>query len=154
MKHHAIAAALVAASLLTVLPARAEWVSQADATDAKRAVWCNAQRSACIVSWQHAFSSYVRVVLMPGGAVDCQFRRPQYVVTRTNGTTETDVRLVHVMRGTGACLIDIPQSHIDGTRSLRFSLPMLVREAAVLDLPLDGFDLNAEQLPSNRTDAQ
>ena len=40
------------------------------------------------------------------------------------------------------CLLDVPMSQIEGTRLLRFSVPMLTQDSIVIELSLEGLDLN------------
>ena len=51
------------------------------------------------------------------------------------------------MQGT-ACILDIPMSQIERTRLLRFSVPMLTQDSVLVELPVDGLDV--DRLPANR----
>ncbi len=140
-------------SLAAVLAgtAHAEWVQLADplAFDKPPPIWCNARRSACVISWQNnGPNGAVRVALIVEGAPDCEARRPRYVYVRRNGTRDGDLRTVHAMKG-NACFFDIPMDEIEGTQTLRFSVPMLTRDSVVLELSLEGF--NADRLAKNRS---
>ena len=131
--------------------AHAEWVQLADplAFDRPPPIWCNEQRSACVISWQaNGPDGAVRVALVVEGAPDCQYRRPRYVYVRKNGKTDGDLRTVHAMQG-HACIFDIPMNQIEGTRLLRFSVPMLTQDSVVVELSLDGFDI--DRLAKNRS---
>jgi hypothetical protein len=90
----------------------------------------------------------VRVALIVGGEPDCENRRPRYVVVRNDGRRDGDVRAVHAMRGR-ACFLDIPMQQIEGTRLLRFSVPMLTQDSEVVELSLDGIDV--DRLQKNRS---
>jgi hypothetical protein len=48
-----------------------------------------------------------------------------------------------------ACIFDIPMSQIDGTRLLRFSVPMLTQDSVLLELPIEGLDV--DRLAKNRS---
>jgi hypothetical protein len=129
----------------------AEWVQLADpmSFDKLPPIWCNAQRSACIISWQNnGPNGAVRVALIVEGAPDCQHRRPRYVYVRKNGSRDGDLRTVHAMQG-NACIFDIPMDEIEGTQLLRFSVPMLTQNSVVVELPLEG--LNVDRLGKNRS---
>jgi hypothetical protein len=142
--------ALSIAALLAS-PAQAEWVQLSDALafDRPPPIWCNAQRSACVISWQaNGPDGAVRVALVVEGTPDCQQRRPRYVYVRKNGKTDGDLRTVHAMQG-NACIFDIPMSQIDGTRLLRFSVPMLTQDSVVVELSIDGLDV--DRLAKNRS---
>ena len=131
--------------------AQAQWVQLADplAFEKRPPIWCNAQRSACAISWQASGpAGAVRVALIVDGAPDCENRRPRYVVVRNDGTRDGDVRTIHAMQGQ-ACILDIPMSQLDGTRLLRFSVPMLTQDSVLLELTLDGLDI--DRLPKNRS---
>ena len=131
--------------------AQAQWVQIADplSFDKRAPIWCNTQRSACAISWQsNGAAGAVRVALIVDGAPDCENRRPRYVYVRNDGTKDGDVRAIHAMQG-HACILDIPQSQIDGTRLLRFSVPMLTQDSVLVELPLDGLDV--DRLPKNRS---
>ena len=131
--------------------AHAEWVQLADplSFDKPPPIWCNAQRSACAISWQNnGPNGAVRVALIVEGAPDCEHRRPRYVYVRKNGSRDGDLRTVHAMQG-NACIFDIPMDEIEGTQLLRFSVPMLTRDSVVLELSLEG--LNVDRLVKNRS---
>ena len=128
-----------------------QWVQISDplSFDKRPPIWCNAQRSACVISWQaNGPVGAVRVALVVAGAPDCESRRPRYVYVRNDGTRDGDVRTIHSMKG-NACFLDIPQSQIDGTRLLRFSVPMLTQDSELLELPLEGLDV--DRLAKNRS---
>jgi hypothetical protein len=129
----------------------AEWVQLADplSFDKPAPIWCNAQRSACAISWQNnGPNGAVRVALIVEGTPDCEQRRPRYVYVRKNGTRDGDLRTVHAMQG-NACIFDIPMDEIEGTQLLRFSVPMLTQNSVVVELSLDG--LNVDRLAKNRS---
>jgi len=46
------------------------------------------------------------------------------------------------------CLLDIPMDQIEGTRLLQFSVPMLTQDFVVIELSLEGLDIN--RLAANR----
>jgi hypothetical protein len=144
----------LAMSLATVLAATAQaqqWVQLADPLgfDKRPLIWCNAQRSACAISWQaNGPAGAVRVALIVEGAPDCENRRPRYVYVRKDGTKDGDVRTIHAMQG-HACVLDIPMGQIEGTRLLRFSVPMLTQDNVLVELSLDGLDV--DRLPQNRS---
>jgi len=119
------------------------------AFDKRPPIWCNEQRSACIISWQaNGPDGAVRVALTVDGAPDCQQRRPRYVYVRKNGKMDGDLRTAHAMQG-NACIFDIPMSQIDGTQLLRISVPMLTQDSVVVELSLDGLDV--DRLVKNRS---
>jgi hypothetical protein len=143
--------ALSVATLLAGAAQAQQWVQIADplTIDKRPPIWCNAQRSACAISWQsNAQDGAVRVALLVEGVPDCQQRRPRYVFVRKNGSKDGDVRTVHAMQG-NACILDIPQNQIDGTQLLRFSVPMLTQDSVLVELPLEGLDV--DRLQKNRS---
>ena len=130
--------------------AQAQWVQVADplSFEKRPSIWCNAQRSACAISWQaNGPAGAVRVALVVDGAPDCEYRRPRYVYVRNDGTKDGDVRTIHAMQG-NACILDIPMSQIERTRLMRFSVPMLTQDSVLVELSLDGLDV--DRLPANR----
>jgi hypothetical protein len=144
----------LATSLVVLLASAAhaqQWVQLADplAFDKPPPIWCNAQRSACAISWQsNGPDGALRVALTVDGAPDCQQRRPRYVYVRKNGKMDGDLRTVHAMQG-NACIFDIPMSQIEGTQLLRISVPMLTQDSVVVELSLDGLDV--DRLVKNRS---
>lgn len=128
-----------------------QWVQLTDPLSVEKPppIWCNAQRTACAISWQaNGPAGAVRVALTATGEPDCEQRRPRYVMVRNDGRRDGDVRAVHAMKGR-VCFIDIPMEQIERTQRLRFSLPMLTQDYEVAELPLDGF--NVDRLPKNRS---
>jgi len=143
--------AISLAALLAGAAQAQQWVQLADplAFDKRPPVWCNAERSACIISWQaNGPDGAVRVALTVAGTPDCKQRRPRYVYVRRNGEMDGDLRTVHEVLG-HTCVVDIPMSQIDGMRLLRFSVPMLTQDSVIIELSLDGLDIN--RLAANRT---
>jgi len=141
----------LAAALLAGTAQAQQWVQIADPLifEKRPPIWCNAQRSACAISWQaNATEGAVRVALIVDGAPDCENRRPRYVYIRNNGTRDGEARTIHAMQGQ-ACILDIPMSQIDGTRLLRFSVPMLTQDSVLVELSLDGLDV--DRLSKNRS---
>lgn len=144
----------LAASIVALLAGAAQaqqWVQIADplAFDKPPPIWCNEQRSACAISWQaNGPDGAVRVALVVSGAPDCEHRRPRYVYVRSDGRMTGDVRTIHAMQGQ-ACIVDIPMSQIGGTRLLRFSVPMLTQDSVLVELPLEGLDV--DRLQKNRS---
>ena len=136
---------------LVVSAAQAQqWVQVTDPLSIEKPppIWCNAQRSACAISWQaNGPVGAVRVALVVGGEPDCEQRRPRYVVIRNDGRRDGDVRTVHAMKGR-ACFLDIPMQQIERTRLLRFSVPMLTQDFELVELALDGLDV--DRLEKNR----
>jgi hypothetical protein len=121
-----------------------QWVELSDplAFDKPPPVWCNAERSACIISRQpFGASGAVRVALTVAGTPDCRQRRPRYVYIKRNDETNGDLSRVQEVMGS-TCLLDIPMTQIEGTRLLRFSVPMLTQDSVVMELSLEGFDVN------------
>jgi hypothetical protein len=142
--------ALSLAALLAGTAQAQQWVQIADplSFEKRPPIWCNAQRSACAISWQaNGPDGAVRFALVVDGAPDCEHRRPRYVYVRNDGTRDGDVRTIHAMQGR-ACLLDIPMSQINGTRLLRFSVPMLTQDSVLVELSLDGVDV--DRLMKNR----
>lgn len=144
----------LAVSLATLLAGAAQaqqWVQLADplAFDKPPPVWCNAERTACIVSRQpFGASGALRVALTVAGTPDCKQRRPRYVFVKGNGEMGGDLSRVQEVMG-NTCLLDIPMTQIDGMRLLRFSVPMLTQDSEVVELSLDGF--NIDRLQKNRS---
>ena len=127
-----------------------QWVQLSDALafDKPPPIWCNAERTACIVSRQpYGTDGAVRVALTVAGTPDCRQRRPRYIYYKQNNEMEGDLSRVQEIVGS-TCLFDIPMSQINGTRLLRFSVPMLTRDAVVMELPLEGLDVS--RLPAAR----
>ena len=142
--------AIPLAALLAGTAQAQQWVQVADplSFDKPASIWCNAQRSACAISWQaNGPAGAVRVALIVDGAPDCQTRRPRYMYVRNDGSKDSDVRMTHAMQG-NACLVDIPMSQIERTRLLRFSVPMLTQDSVLVELPIEGLDV--DRLPKNR----
>jgi hypothetical protein len=144
----------LAASLAALLAGAAQaqqWVQLADplAFDKLPPIWCNAERTACVISRQpYGASGALRVALTVTGTPDCRQRRARYVFVRASGERDGDlVRTQEVMGST--CLLDIPMTQIEGTRLLRFSVPMLTQDSVVMELPLEGLDIN--RLAANRS---
>jgi len=128
-----------------------QWVQLADplSFDKRPPIWCNAQRSACAISWQASGpSGALRVALIVEGTPDCEYRRPRYLYERSDGKKDGDLRTVHAMQG-HACILDIPMSQIEGMKLLRFSVPMLTQDSVLVDLPLEGLDV--DRLAKNRS---
>jgi|SRR5262245_53518862 len=143
--------AISLAALLAGAAQAQQWVQIADplSFEKRPPIWCNAQRSACAISWQASGpAGAVRVALIVEGAPDCENRRPRYVYVRKDGSKDGDVRTIHAMQGQ-TCILDIPMSQIDGTRLLRFSVPMLTQDSVLVELPLDGLDV--DRLAKNRS---
>jgi len=121
-----------------------QWVPLSDplAFDKLPPIWCNAERTACIISRQpFGATGAVRVALTVAGTPDCKQRRPRYVIVRSSGETAGDLSRVQEVTG-NTCLLDVPMTQIDGTRLLRFSVPMLTQDSVVMELSLEGFDIN------------
>jgi hypothetical protein len=139
------------ATLLASAAQAQQWVQLADplAFDKPPPIWCNAERSACIVSRQpFGAVGALRVALTVAGTPDCKQRRPRYVFVKSNGETGGDLSRVQEVMGS-TCLLDIPMTQIDGMRLLRFSVPMLTQDAVVMELSLEGLDIN--RLAANRS---
>jgi hypothetical protein len=145
---------LLAISLAALLAGAAQaqqWVQLADplAFDKPPPIWCNAQRTACILSRQlYGTVGAVRVALTVTGTPDCRQRRLRYTYVKQNGELSGDVSKIHEVVGQ-TCTVDIPMTHVDGMRQLRFSVPMLTQDSVVMELSLEGFD--ADRLTANRS---
>jgi hypothetical protein len=143
----------LAAFLTAVLASSAQaqqWVELSDplAFDKLPPIWCNAERTACIISRQpYGASGAVRVALTVAGTPDCRQRRPRYIYVKRNGETNGDLSRVQEVMG-NTCLLDIPMTQIEGMRLLRFSVPLLTQDSVVMELSLEGFDVN--RLGANR----
>jgi hypothetical protein len=127
-----------------------QWVERSDALafDKPPPIWCNADRSACALSRQpYGASGALRIALTVAGTPDCRYRRPRYVFVRRSGEKDGDLSRVQEMLG-NTCVLDIPMNEIEGTRLLQFSVPMLTQDSVVLELSLEGLDLN--RLAANR----
>jgi hypothetical protein len=142
------------AVFLTALLASAaqaqQWVELSDALafDKLPPIWCNAERSACILSRQaFGVSGAVRVALTVASTPDCRQRRPRYIYVKRSGDTNGDLSRVQEVMG-NTCLLDIPMPQIEGSKLLRFSVPMLTQDSVVMELSLEGFDVN--RLGGNR----
>ena len=137
----------LAISLLSLLAGVAhaqQWVQRADplAFDKLPLIWCNADRTACIISRQaYGTTGAVRVALTVADAPGCKQRRLRYMYVRSNGETDGDLSTVQEVLG-HTCTFDIPMTSVDGIRLLRFSVPMLTRDSVVMELSLEGFDVN------------
>jgi hypothetical protein len=143
--------AISLAALLAGAAQAQQWVQLSDplAFDRLPPIWCNAQRSACIISRQaYGAGGAVRVALTVAGTPDCRQRRPRYIYVKRNGETDGDLSKVYEVLGQ-TCIFDIPMIHIDDMRLLRFSVPMLTQDSVVMELSLDGFD--ADRLAANRS---
>jgi len=144
----------LAVSLATLLSSAAQaqqWVQLSDplAFDKPPPIWCNAERTACIVSRQpFGAVGALRVALTVAATPDCRQRRPRYVFVKSNGETGGDLSRVQEVMG-NTCIFDIPMNQIEGTRLLRFSVPMLTQDAVVMELSLEGLDIN--RLAANRS---
>lgn len=142
------------AVFLTALIASAaqaqQWVELSDALafDKLPPIWCNSERSACIISRQpFGASGAVRVALTVASTPDCKQRRPRYIYVKRSGETNGDLSRVQEVMGT-TCLLDIPMPQIEGSKLLRFSVPMLTQDSVVMELSLEGFD--ASRLTTDR----
>ena len=127
-----------------------QWVERSDALafDKPPPIWCNAQRTACAVSRQpYGASGALRIALTVDGTPDCRYRRPRYAAVKRSGEKDGDLSRVQEVLGS-TCLLDIPMDQIEGTRLLQFSVPMLTQDAVVVELSLEGLDIN--RLPANR----
>ena len=132
------------AALLAGIAHAQQWVQRADplAFDKLPPIWCNADRAACIISRQaYGAVGAVRVALTVADAPGCRQRRLRYIYVRTNGEMDGDLSTVHEVVG-HTCIFDIPMTYIDGMRLLRFSVPMLTQDSVVMELSLEGFDVN------------
>jgi len=127
-----------------------QWVERSDALVFEKPppVWCNADRTACGISRQpYGATGALRVALTVAGTPDCKYRRPSYIFVRRSGEKGGDLSRVQEVMGS-TCLLDIPMDQIEGTRMLRFSVPMLTQDSVTIDLSLEGFDIN--RLGANR----
>ena len=143
--------AVSAAAMLAGAAQAQQWVELSDqlAFDKIPPIWCNAERSACIISRQpYGASGALRVALTVNGTPDCKQRRPRYRYVRTSGERDGDLSRVQEVMGS-TCLLDIPMTQIEGTRMLRFSVPMLTQDSVVMELSLEGLDIN--RLAANRS---
>ena len=137
----------LAVSLIAVLTTAAQaqqWVERSDplAFDKLPPLWCNAERTACAVSREpYGATGALRVALTVTGTPDCKYRRPRYIFVKRSGELGGDLSRVQEVMGS-TCLLDIPMSQIEGTRLLRFSVPMLTQDSVVIELSLEGLDLN------------
>ena len=132
------------AALLAGAAQAQQWVELSDplAFDKPNPIWCNAERTACIISRQpFGATGAVRVALTVAGTPDCKQRRPRYIYIKGNGETAGDLSRVQEVLG-HTCLFDIPMTQIDATRLLRFSVPLLTQDSVVMELSLEGFDAN------------
>ncbi len=139
------------AALLAGAAQAQQWVQFSDPLVFEKPppIWCNAQRTACIISRQaYGAVGAVRVALTVTGTPDCRQRRPRYIFVRSNGETDGDLSRVQEVLG-NSCLLDIPMTQIEGMRMLRFSVPMLTQDSVVLELSLEGLDIN--RLAANRS---
>jgi len=144
-----LAVSIVAAALSGGAQAQ-QWVERSDPLDLGKPppVWCNAERTACAISRQpYGATGALRVALTVAGTPDCKVRRPRYVFTRRSGERGGDLSRVQEVMGS-TCLLDIPMDQIEGTRLLRFSVPMLTQDFVVIELSLEGLDIN--RLAANR----
>jgi len=127
-----------------------QWVQRADplAFDKLPLIWCNADRTACLVSRQaYGTVGAVRVALTVADAPGCRQRRLRYIYVRGNGESAGDLSTVSDVVG-HTCTFDIPMTHVDGMRLLRLSVPMLTQDSVVIELSLEGFD--ASRLTAER----
>lgn len=127
-----------------------QWVERSDALafDRPPPVWCNAERTACAVSRQpYGATGALRIALTVAGTPDCRYRRPRYVIVKRNGEKDGDLSRVQEVLGS-TCLLDVPMNQIEGTRLLQFSVPMLTQDSVVIELSLEGLDIN--RLAANR----
>jgi hypothetical protein len=143
----------LAVGLVAVLASAAhaeQWVERKDplAFDTLPLIWCNADRTACIVS-RTAYGTVgaARVALTVAGAPGCRQRRLRYIYVKGNGETAGDLSTVQDVVG-HTCTFDIPMPHVDGMRRLRLSVPMLTQDSTVMELSLEGFD--ASKLATER----
>lgn len=143
--------AFLVAALLAGAAQAQQWVQLSDplAIDVPPPIWCNADRSACILSRQaYGTVGAIRVALTVAGTPDCRHRRLRYIYVKGNGEMAGDISRVHEVVGQ-TCTVDVPMIHVDGMRLLRFSVPMLTKDSVVLEVSLEGF--NADRLGSNRS---
>ncbi len=144
---------LLAISIVAALSGAAQaqqWVERSDALifEKQPAVWCNVERTACVVSRQpYGATGALRIALTVAGTPDCKYRRPRYVFVRRSGEKGGDLSRVQEVLG-NTCLLDIPMDQIEGTRLLKFSVPMLTQDSVMIDLSLEGLDIN--RLGANR----
>jgi hypothetical protein len=137
----------LAVSFITALATAAQaqqWVERYDplAFDKLPPIWCNAERTACAVSREpYGATGALRVALTVTGTPDCKYRRPRYIFVKQNGEQGGDLSRVQEVIGS-TCLLDVPMSQIEGTRLLRFSVPMLTQDSIMIELSLEGLDLN------------
>ena len=127
-----------------------QWVERSDVLvfEQQPPVWCNAERSACAISRQpYGATGALRVALTVAGTPDCRYRRPRYVFVRRSGEKGGDISRVQEVMGS-TCLLDIPMNQIEGTRLLQFSVPMLTQDSVVIELSLEGLDI--DRLAANR----
>jgi len=143
----------LAVSIVAALSGAAQaqqWVERSDALVFEKPppVWCNVERTACVVSRQpYGAGGALRIALTVAGTPDCKYRRPRYIFVRRSGEKGGDVSRVQEVLGS-TCLLDIPMDQIEGSRLLRFSVPMLTQDSVVIDLSLEGLDIN--RLAANR----
>lgn len=138
------------AALLAGAAQAQQWVQLSDtlAFDKLPPIWCNAERTACIISRQpYGAVGAVRVALTVSATPDCKYRRPRYIFVRSNGEMDGDLSRVQEVLG-HTCILDIPMSQIEGMRLLRFSVPMLTQNSVLIELSLEGLDI--ERLAANR----
>lgn len=143
--------AFLVAALLAGAAQAQQWVQLSDpfAFDKPPPIWCNADRSACILSRQaYGTIGAVRVALTVASTPDCRQRRLRYIYVKSNGEMEGDISRVHEVVG-HTCTVDVPMIHVDGMRLLRFSVPMLTKDSVVMELSLEGF--SADRLGANRS---
>ncbi|MFO1219916.1 MAG: hypothetical protein U1E89_16235 [Burkholderiaceae bacterium] len=143
--------AVCIATLLAGAVQAQQWVQLSDpfAFDTPPPLWCNADRTACIVSRQvYGQVGALRVALTVAGTPDCRQRRLRYIYVKRNGEMAGDVSKIHEVVGQ-TCTVDIPMTHVEGVRLLRFSVPMLTKDSVVMELSLEGFD--ADKLGANRS---
>jgi hypothetical protein len=144
---------LLVTSLVAALGSVAQaqqWVDRSDplAFDKPPPVWCNLERTACAISRQpYGATGALRVALTVTGTPDCKYRRPRYVFVRRSGEKDGDLSRVQEVVGS-TCLLDIPMTQIEGTRLLQFSVPMLTQDFVLIELSLEGLDIN--RLATNR----
>jgi hypothetical protein len=143
----------LAVSIVAALSGAAQaqqWVerSEALALEQPPPVWCNVERTACVISRQpYGATGALRIALTVAGTPDCKYRRPRYVFVRRSGEKGGDLSRVQEVLGS-TCLLDIPMDQIEGTRSLRFSVPMLTQDSVGIEMSLEGLDIN--RLAANR----
>lgn len=143
--------AFLVATLFVGAAQAQQWVQLTDplAFDTPPPIWCNGERTACILSRQaYGTVGAIRVALTVAGTPDCRHRRLRYVFVKGNGEADGDISRVHEVVGQ-TCTVDVPMTHVDGMRLLRFSVPMLTKDSVVMELPLQGF--SADKLGANRS---